>query len=612
MAHVQGQQRRGVTNPQPPPCRRLRPRGRQRGPHQHHQWLLSILTIFQLLGIAIGGQVIGGSSSTSSSSSSSSTQSPVKDSSTWRRMGLSESVTNNERELINKILRDDTPSAATSFPYALPPAAVGTSSSLMLLLPATVTEATTAAETGAVAVNGKINQSRSKEEQEAFNKQLHLQRRRRRAVNVVVNTIFTSSERRRRRSSSSSELENSNFLLKSIVTDIDKYCGVKGERNKCTRDKFHRRLSTKDIPQMMKLGEGSSQQEQLQFANVTVLNLSDSGLRSLPSRSIHAIVAKLPNVEFVDLSMNQLKSANLTLSGRVTFLNFSQNQLTRFQLQSSQTGGGTSNTTLAYLDLSHNNLTGAVEKEVLLLDADCANLTLLDMSHNHLVDLMFLRQRNRSKAAELDEQATAVEGARPFRVLNFAYNRLQSIKRDTFSGTPHLEILSLAHNLVSEIENDTFAGLQHLQYLDLGGNLLNVSSIRALQGIPDLIGLSLARNPQLGDALQGFVASWSLKELDISATGLCEIPAALAQSVRTLNLAHNHFQVRRKRKFRPSQGGYSTFYKKLMAMAKGFSRSLSFPSLSFTSSCFYLQCPLCHSLGLLVGSFSQLTTNLGK
>lgn len=573
MAHVQGQQRRDVTNPQPPPCHRLRPRGRQRHQQQHVQWLLSLLTVFQLLGIAIGGQVIGGGNSSSiSSSSSSSTQSPVKDNTaavnpTWRRMGLSESVTNNERELINKILRDDSPSAATSFPYALPPA--GTS-----LLPATVADAAAAAtESGAVVpVNGKINQSRSKEEQEAFNKQLHLEtRRRRRAVNVVVNTIFTSSERRRRRSSSSSELENSNFLLKSIVTDIDKYCGGRAKkeyeerRNKCTRDKLHRRLTTEDIPQMMK---NSSQQD---FANVTVLDLSDSGLRSLPGRSIDAIVAKLPNIEFLDLSLNQLRAANLTLSGRVTFLNFSQNQLKRFQLQSSRRGSGTSssNTTLAYLDLSSNNLTGAVGKEVLLLGPDCANLTMLDVSHNHLVDLMFLRQRSRSTAEAPEEDKE--EATRPFRVLNFAYNRLQSIKRDTFSGTPHLEILSLAHNLVAEIENDTFASLQHLQYLDLSGNLLNASSIRALQGIPDLIGLSLARNPQLGDALQGFVASWSLKELDISATGLCEIPAALAQSVRTLNLAHNHFQVRRKRKFRPSP-----FYKKLKAMAKGFSLPLSF------------------------------------
>lgn len=168
---------------------------------------------------------------------------------------------------------------------------------------------------------------------------------------------------------------------------------------------------------------------------------------------------------------------------------------------------------------------------------------MLDLSHNQITGLTFL-QRPENRIGKL-KALSAVESFLPLRVLILANNQVRSIGRDTFVDTPHLQVLSLAHNLVANIENDTFAGLQKLQYLDLGGNQLNRSSIRALQGIPDLIGLSLARNPHLGDAaLQGFVASWSLKELDISATGLCHIPAALAQSVRTLNLAHNHFEVR--------------------------------------------------------------------
>lgn len=419
--------------------------------------------------------------------------------------GLSETTANNEQELINKILRDDTPSAGSDFQYARPPPPA-----LVKSPDSNVTATDEAKPTPQSAGgNGKINQSRSKEEQEAFNKRLHLQqetRRRRRAVNVVVNTIFSRSSNGGRRSS---ESVNSNFLLKSILTEID-HC----LSDKCTRDKLHR-LSTENLPQLL---QNSSQPS---YANVTQLDLSDSALSSLPHRTMEAIVAKLPNIELVDLSINQLKSANLTLSGRVAFLNFSENQLTRFQLQNSSPRD---ETRLAYLDVSHNNLTGNRDT---VLGQCCANLVMLDLSHNHLVDLSFLRGSTKG-----------------LRVLNLAYNHLQRIGRDAFSDSGHLEVLSLAHNLVAEIENETFASLQTLQYLDLSDNHLGASSIRALQGIPDLIGLSLARNPQLGDALQGFVASWSLKELDISATGLCEIPAALAQSVRTLNLAHNHFQVR--------------------------------------------------------------------
>jgi len=43
--------------------------------------------------------------------------------------------------------------------------------------------------------------------------------------------------------------------------------------------------------------------------------------------------------------------------------------------------------------------------------------------------------------------------------------------------------------------------------------------------------------------MQEFVASWSLKELDASGTGLCQVPAALAQSVRTLKLSDNWLKV---------------------------------------------------------------------
>lgn len=548
------------------PCRRLRPRGRQRS---SGQWttitrtsrstiaLLSLLALVHLLGL------VTATNTTTSGHDVHSTLA-VKDNSgtpsTWRRMGLSETVTNNEQELINKILRDDTSSssASASFQYTLmpqPPLAPSPSSPAAAAASDAVTppgtlsasmppSAVTNADTSSVSLpspkgsptaepsqltpgTGKINQSRSKAEQAAFNKSQvgptapgQSRRRRRRAVNVVVNT-FGSAEQWSHSSSSSGESSvNSNFLLKSIVT------GIRDCLKEQCRDKFHS-LSTADIPQLLR-NETSGQY-------VNVLDLHGSGLRTLPHRTLAAVADKLPSIEIIDLSGNQLKSADLALSGPLAFLNFSQNQLTRFQLR---------NGTVDTLDLSHNCLSGSSASvldgdandvnakaiTVVLGTRDCANVTMLDLSFNQLVDWSFLPA----------EPASCTR----LRVLNLAHNKLQRITRATFATSPHLEILSLAENLVSEIGNDTFAHLGSLQYLDLSDNLLDASSVRALQGIPDLIGLSLARNRRLGDALQGFVASWSLKELDLSATGLCEIPAALAQSVRTLNLAHNHFQVR--------------------------------------------------------------------
>ena len=529
-------------------CRRLRPRGRQRSINGRQRinggqalfWLLAVFQLANLVSVtaaAPAGQEQGQQrvhNATAAAPSTGQDNAASVASSAWRRMGLSEAVTNNEQELINKILRDDTSSSGAgtaaggkgNFHYTrplgattlAPPSGATKSDTERLSLP---TESSSSSSSSSSA--GKINQSRSKEEQQAFNRRLanvsqdqreqeqeKLQRSRR-DVNVVVNTfnskVLEGDEPLDGSSDRSSD--HSYFLLKSIVTRIADCL-----KNKCRKNS--QTLTTSDIPQLLRLVASNET-----MSTVHVLDLSDSGFRSLPHRTLQAVEEKLPAVGFIDLSVNQLKEANLALSGPVEFLNFSQNQLTRFRLRG--------NASVAYLDLSRNNLTGD-PAFVLGEDGNCANLTLLDVSGNRLRDLQFLSSSRHPHC--------------PVRVLNVAHNQVRRIKRDTFLGTRHLEILSLAHNLVAEIENDTFGQLQRLQYLDLSDNRLNGSSVRALQGIPDLIGLSLARNPDLGDAaLQGFVASWSLKELDISGTGLCEIPAALAQSVRTLNLAHNNFQV---------------------------------------------------------------------
>ncbi|XP_044313333.1 uncharacterized protein LOC108037691 isoform X2 [Drosophila rhopaloa] len=123
--------------------------------------------------------------------------------------------------------------------------------------------------------------------------------------------------------------------------------------------------------------------------------------------------------------------------------------------------------------------------------------------------------------------------------LNLAHNQLLNISRESFYSLLELQTLILSHNNISDIDYETFLALPNLQHLDLSYNRLSGSAIRALQGIPDLVSLSIAYNPEVGVAMQEFVASWSLKELDASGTGLCQVPAALAQSVRTLKLSDN-------------------------------------------------------------------------
>lgn len=127
--------------------------------------------------------------------------------------------------------------------------------------------------------------------------------------------------------------------------------------------------------------------------------------------------------------------------------------------------------------------------------------------------------------------------------LNLSKNHLSGIYKDTFSGLFNLNTLILSHNNISDIDYDGFVRLSNLEYLDLSFNNLDSNSTRSLQNIPDLVGLSIAYNVRLGESLQEFITSWSLQQFDASGTGLCKIPAALAQSVKALRLTDNWLQV---------------------------------------------------------------------
>jgi len=223
--------------------------------------------------------------------------------------------------------------------------------------------------------------------------------------------------------------------------------------------------------------------------DATLLNLTAQGLTAYDSQKNYQ--GQLDLVTRMDLSNNKLSSLKLD--------NFVK---------------------LQQLDVSNNSLT--------TLPAASSSLVTLDLSCNHLGQLSasFFTQRMPQ-----------------LKHLNLAHNQLGNISRQAFYNLISLQTLLLSHNNITDIDYETFLALPNLQHLDLSHNQLRGSAIRALQGIPDLVSLSIAHNPQVGAAMQEFVASWSLKELDASGTGLCQVPAALAQSVRTLKLSHNWLKV---------------------------------------------------------------------
>lgn len=299
------------------------------------------------------------------------------------------------------------------------------------------------------------------------------------------------------------------------------------------QDKFRERrsITDADVNQTINLSRHNLNDSNIsaflsQIANQTTvhrLNLSQNYLTQIHEN----IFDHIPNLNELDVSQNQLYLIDDAIElTKLTILNVSHNKLYKFATTISDTAtenAATLVTQLQVLDLSCNKFN--LSRNIVLYNLN--NLHTLDLSCNQLTDIDRNLFFNLTYLTNLD----------------ISYNQINRLTSDTFTYVTHLELLNFSNNNISFIDNDTFVMLPNLQFLDVSNNQLHISSIRALQGIPDLIGLSIAFNDELSESLQGFVATWSLKELDVSGTGLCHIPAALTQSVRILKLAHNFLDV---------------------------------------------------------------------
>ena len=286
-------------------------------------------------------------------------------------------------------------------------------------------------------------------------------------------------------------------------------------------------LSGKNLTALTNLSSliAASESGDYSAANLLLVNLSRNAITVFNTSNLDNILQLINETNptllnnsskslQLDLSNNKIDSFNVAAS-TISVLNLKTNQLTKFNSESLKS--------LIHLDLSSNLLNDS--RHIILYNL--TQLNYLDVSCNLLSDIdrnLFLNATNLIK-------------------LDLSHNLLLSLHKDSFYRLEHLEVLDLSHNDISDIENDTFTKLPLLQYLDLSFNNVHVTSVRALQGIPDLMGLSIANNELLSNSLQGFVESWSVNELDVSNVGLCQVPFALAQSVRILDLQGNNLNV---------------------------------------------------------------------
>lgn len=250
-------------------------------------------------------------------------------------------------------------------------------------------------------------------------------------------------------------------------------------------------------------------------AMTAILNLSYNNIENIDESILRAFSA----VQKLDLAHNKIEKFNLSVyaeyAEHLEILNLTENELKSFD--SSHVNS------LKVIDLSSNLFNESTQIRM----QKSTNFEYVDLSCNHFKSLRMKTLKNLTKLT----------------VLNLAGNHLSIVEKIDADTLVNIEVLILSHNNIHRIAEDAFLHLSTLRILDLSHNNLSVDSLHALQTIPGLTRLSVAYNKNLGNALQGFVTSWSIKELDVSGTGLSEIPAALAQSINSLNLSGNHFVV---------------------------------------------------------------------
>ncbi|EEB11283.1 leucine-rich transmembrane protein, putative [Pediculus humanus corporis] len=153
------------------------------------------------------------------------------------------------------------------------------------------------------------------------------------------------------------------------------------------------------------------------------------------------------------------------------------------------------------------------------------------------------------------------------KILILSNNSLEHIPENTFDQFQHLEILNLSNNLIKIIDNDTFNPLNNLLeldvhsnklaslneiifknltkliYLDVSENFISNVAPSTFQYLTNLNILNLARNPlsEKQESVMPLLGTGKrLQIVDMSKTGIKQIPGTLERSVRILNVMGNH------------------------------------------------------------------------
>lgn len=186
------------------------------------------------------------------------------------------------------------------------------------------------------------------------------------------------------------------------------------------------------------------------------------------------LFAGLQDLEYIDLSRNEIKRTEHGLFARLTLLsrlNISRNEIDdipRFTFADLEN--------LEVLDVSHNRLR-AIPFQVF---GPMGKLQYLDISHNQIASFLdyyfnpnrqlkqlFLNNNNLVKIT-----SNALVNLKELEVLDVSSNKLDYIPKSLFDNFEQLRSLNLSFNRFQNLTQESFKNLMNLRWLNLSGNRL--------------------------------------------------------------------------------------------------------------------------------------------
>ncbi|KAJ4443851.1 hypothetical protein ANN_05638 [Periplaneta americana] len=232
-------------------------------------------------------------------------------------------------------------------------------------------------------------------------------------------------------------------------------------------------------------------------------------------------------------------AATRGVSARVLMLQLidvSENQVTEVQKLSFK------DLYLVRINLSHN----AIERIESGAFENCANITLLDLSHNNISSIPRTAFDSTTYALELtlthnlltDLSQVPLHNMTGLKILNVSHNLIEKVPRNTFPKLYELHTVDLSHNRIRDIWNSVFQSLFSLRFLNLSHNALAAVKGSTFGALHTLLELDLSHNV-LGDVNRAALARCaSLRSLTLRNNSLSRV-FQLPISLSHLDLSHN-------------------------------------------------------------------------